>query len=309
MRHPDGTQDPDRTVRVLLSSRLDLARTLAPFRYGTGDPAYVADQRGIWRAFGTPHGAATALFAATGAELVVRAWGPGADWVAERAGRLAGLEDDPTAFRPAHPLIGRLHARFPGVRFARTDLVMESLVPAILSQKITGKEAFRSWRELLRDHGSPAPGPAPQRLRVPPGADVLRALDDAAWHRAGVDRAHRTTLRLVAARPAAIERLSALGPDDAATRLQSIRGIGVWTAAEVAQRAWGSPDHPSFGDYHIPASVGVALAGAPVDDAGMAALLEPFRPHRGRVVRLIELARIGKPRRGPRRTVPDFRDI
>ena len=32
----------------------------------------------------------------------------------------------------------------------------------------------------------------------------------------------------------------------------------------------------------------------------MAELLEPYRPHRHRVQRLVELARAGRPRRGPR---------
>ena len=39
-------------------------------------------------------------------------------------------------------------------------------------------------------------------------------------------------------------------------------GIGVWTAAEVAQRAWGDADAVSFGDFHIPNTVAWALAEA-----------------------------------------------
>lgn len=305
----DEQRDPGTTVRVPLPFALDLPRTMWSYRYGTGDPAYFADAAGIWRAFGTPDGPATALFSVAGGELVVRVWGGGADWVLAHAAGLAGLEDRADGFAPTHALVRELHARFRGVRFARTDLVLESLVPAILSQKITGKEAFASWRRLLWRHGTPAPGPTPRPMRVPPSAQVLGALDDAQWHLLGVDRAHRSTVRRAAARATAIERLNDRPADEAAEALQTIRGIGVWTAAEVAERAWGSADHPSFGDYHIPSSVGMAFVGEPVDDDGMAELLEPYRPHRGRVVRLIELARIGKPRRGPRRTVPDFRGI
>lgn len=279
------------------------------YRYGTGDPAYFADAAGIWRAMVTPLGVTTVVFSVRSGELDVRAWGPGASWALTRARALTGLADDVAGFEPDHPLLRQLHARFSGVRFARTDLVLESLVPAILSQKITGKEAFAAWRRLLRSHGVPAPGPIPRPMWAPPTAAVMRTLDDAQWHAFGVDRARRSTIRRALQRAAALERLSKLHPDDAAERMQSIPGIGVWTAAEVAERAWGSPDHPSFGDYHIPSSVGVALAGEPVDDDGMAALLEPYRPHRGRVVRLIELAGIRRERRGPKRTVPDYRSI
>lgn len=302
-------EDPGRSARVLLPFSLDLRRSIGIFRYGSGDPAYFVDSAGIWRALGTPLGAATALFSVRGGELEVRAWGPGTEWVLEHARGLAGLSDSLDGFAPEHALVQRLHAQYAGLRFARTDLVLESLVPAILSQKITGKEAFTSWRQLLWAHGDAAPGPVPRPMRIPPSAAVIRELDDAAWHVFGVDRAHRETIRRVAGRAAAIERLTERPADDAADRLQSIRGIGIWTAAEVAERAWGSPDHPSFADYHIASSVGMAFLGEPVDDDGMADLLEPFRPHRGRVVRLIELAGIRKPRRGPRRTVPDYRGI
>ena len=44
-------------------------------------------------------------------------------------------------------------------------------------------------------------------------------------------------------------------------RLRAIPGVGVWTAAEVRQRAHGDPDAVSFGDYHIAKDVGWALAG------------------------------------------------
>lgn len=309
MSTSDVQQDPGRAARVLLPFSLDLTRTLAVFRYGTADPAYRAVPGGIWRALGTPAGPASVYSEVRRGELLVRAWGPGGDWALEHAGMLHGLRDDPAGFVPEQPLLRELTHRFRGVRFARTDLVLESLVPAVLSQKITGKEAFASWRQLLMKYGARAPGPTPTPMRVPPPASVLRQLTDADWHRLGVDHAHRSTLRRVVVRATSVEALSALTAEDAATALQSIRGIGIWTAAEVAQRAWGSADHPSFGDYHVPSSVGVALVGEPVDDEGMARLLEQYRPHRGRVVRLIELAGIGKPRRGPRRTVPDYREI
>ena len=56
----------------------------------------------------------------------------------------------------------------------------------------------------------------------------------------------------------------------------------------------------SFGDYHVAQDIGYALTGERLDDAGLADLLEPFRGHRYRVQRLVELAGIGAPRRGPR---------
>ena len=90
-------------------------------------------------------------------------------------------------------------------------------------------------------------------------------------------------------------------------RLQTLPGIGVWTSAETAQRAHGDPDAPSVGDYHLPAFVGWALIGRPVDDDGMLELLEPWAGHRQRVMRLLAASGFRKPRFGPRITIQDHR--
>ncbi|MGH9283934.1 MAG: DNA-3-methyladenine glycosylase 2 family protein, partial [Acidimicrobiales bacterium] len=81
-----------------------------------------------------------------------------------------------------------------------------------------------------------------------------------------------------------------------------ITGVGPWTAAEVALVAMGDADAVSVNDYHLPHQVAFALAGEPrADDARMLELLEPYRGHRGRVIRLILAGGIQAPRFGPRR--------
>ena len=90
----------------------------------------------------------------------------------------------------------------------------------------------------------------------------------------------------------------------------TLPGVGVWTAAEVAQRAFGDPDALSIGDYHISKMVGWTLLGHPIDDDGMIELLEPMRPHRHRVVRLLEVSGLAyEPRRGPRLPVQHIRAL
>lgn len=58
--------------------------------------------------------------------------------------------------------------RATGLRLTRTGLVLESLIPSVLEQKVTADEAYRAWRRLLTRHGEPAPGPAPERMAVMP---------------------------------------------------------------------------------------------------------------------------------------------
>ena len=83
--------------------------------------------------------------------------------------------------------------------------------------------------------------------------------------------------------------------------------MGPWTSAEARIRAFGDPDAVSVGDYHLAHQVGYALTGHRVDDDGMVELLEPWRGHRQRVIRLLSLSGAFEPRRGPRLAPEDHR--
>ena len=70
---------------------------------------------------------------------------------------------------------------------------------------------------------------------------------------------------------------------------------------------FGDPDLVTVGDYHLPNVVAYALAGqARADDARMLELLEPFRPHRARVVQLLIAGGWRAPRYGPRQPIRSF---
>nr|WP_316523883.1 DNA-3-methyladenine glycosylase 2 family protein [Kitasatospora sp. K002] len=290
---------------------LDVARTLLPLRRGPADPAYRGTGDGaVWRASRTPAGIGTLRVLprpATG-EVEASAWGPGADWLLERLPALLGAEDAPESLvLPPGPLRDA-QRRTAGVRLARTGLVLESLVPAVLEQKVTTDEAYRSWRTLLRDFGTPAPGPA-EGMRVAPSAREWAMVPSWEWHRAGVDpKRSATVVRAVRLAPR-LEEASAMGHEEAFARLTAVPGIGVWTAAETLQRSNGDADAVSVGDFHLPNLVGWALAGRPrSDDAQMLALLEPYRPQRHRVCRLLLASGITHaPRYGPRLTPNDHR--
>ena len=91
------------------------------------------------------------------------------------------------------------------------------------------------------------------------------------------------------------------GPRGRSRRLTGLPGIGPWTAAEVPQRALGDPDAVSFGDAHLAGQVVYALTGeTDGDDDRMPGLLAPYAGHRYRVIRMVELAGVVRPRRGPR---------
>ncbi|MCA1713214.1 MAG: DNA-3-methyladenine glycosylase 2 family protein [Actinobacteria bacterium] len=287
---------------------VDVVRTLGSLRRGAADPTHRVVDGAVWRTTRTPSGPATYRLTSRGLhEVTCTAWGEGAEHVVAGLADLLGGRDDPGAFDPAHPLLADAHARHPGLRVPRTGRVLEALVPAVLEQKVTGKEARSSWRWLLQRYGELAPGPAPLGMRVPPEAQVWRRIPSWDWHRAGVDPRRMRTVLAAAQVANRLEECVGMAPAEAERRLCAVSGIGVWTAAEVAQRALGDADAVSVGDYHLSQFVGWALVGRPLDDAGMLEVLEPWRPQRYRVVRLLECSGLRKPRFGPRMTVQDHR--
>lgn len=284
--------------------------TLGPMVRGGGDPShrYAADGA-LWRTTRMPSGIASFRLTQRGLhEVTCEAWGPGAEEVVAALPDLLGGRDDPAGFDPRHPLLRDAHARHPGLRVPRTGRVLEALVPAILEQKITGKQAHAAFRWLMRKYGEAAPGPAPDGMLVQPTAEQWRHIPSWDWHRAGVEPPQSRTIVMCARVAKRLEECVDLPLPDAYRRMQSIAGVGLWTAAEVASRALGDADSLSVGDYHTCKIVGYALTGTPVDDPGMVELLEPWRPHRYRVVRLLELTPSAHPpRRGPRMTIQDHR--
>ncbi len=270
--------------------------TLAPQRRGPRDPCFQVVDGAIWRTSLQSTGPVSARIARTAPDTVeCQAWGEGAGEFCDNLPALLGADDDAAGFTPEHPIVARAHSRVLHLRIGRTGRVLEALIPAVLEQRVQGVDSFRSWRLLVTKYGTPAPGPAPENMRVPPPAQVWRRIPSWEFHRANVDPGRARTIVGCAARADALERLTAR---DALT---SLPGVGIWTAAETAQRALGDADALSVGDYHLSSMIGWTLLGHPIDDDAMVDLLEPMRPHRYRVVRLLEVSRLASlPRRGPR---------
>lgn len=290
---------------------LDVRALLGPLRRGKGDPTSRTDEAGrIWRVCSTPDGPATLLLVRrSDGEVVARAWGDGAARVLDGVPALLGADDDDEGFVGHHDLVRDTRHRMPGLRLGATGQVWDQIFPAILEQKVTGIEAHRSWRELCRRFGDDAPGPAPTGMKVPPSPRQVKAIPDWEWHRAGVDSARRRAIIACATVAHRLERAAELRGVEGRALLRKVPGVGVWTAAEVAQRAWGDPDAVSVGDFHIPSTVGWALVGRELDDAGMLEVLACYAPQRQRAVRYIEASGFRRPRFGPRFSPRDYRDF
>jgi 3-methyladenine DNA glycosylase/8-oxoguanine DNA glycosylase len=293
-----STGEPiERTVAI--PGRIDLRLTLGPLVRGRSDPTARLDRGTFQRAVRTPLGPAAEVVSLAPGGVRIRAWGPGAGWLAAAAPDLVGVDDDPSALVPRDPLISELGRRLAGLRLGRTGAILEALVPAVIEQKVTGTQAHQGFSGLVRALGEPAPGPL--GLRLPPAPGVLAALPYYGYHPFGIERRRAETLRRVAREADRLEALAGLPAPAALAALTALPGIGPWTAAEVAARALGDPDAVSVGDFHLKHLVGWALAREPRGtDERMLELLEPYRGQRGRVIRLLEASGMRAPAYGPR---------
>lgn len=291
---------------------LDVRRTVLTHRRGASDPTHAVDGPVIWRASRTPAGVATlALRETAGGVVRAAAWGDGAEWALAQVPALCGADDSPGDFDPRpHPLIAHAHARNPGLRLSATGLLFDALAGAILEQKVTGMQAFGAWRSIVTWYGERAPGPTPTPLFAPPTIEGWRRVPSWAWHRAGVEPPQSRTIVSAAARGDSVVRaMSGAADGDARDAvLTSLRGVGVWTAAETRIHALGDPDAVSVGDYHLAHEVGFALTGTRTDDEGMLRLLAPWAGQRQRVIRLIGLSGVHEPRKAPRLHPEDHRN-
>lgn len=289
------------------------ALTLSPLRRGRGDPCHHdAADGSIWRTSLMRSGAVTARMSRTAPDVVdCEAWGPGAAEFTDTLPAFLGADDDTTGFDPSQdPKIAAAVRKVPHLRLGRTGRILEALMPAILEQRVVGKDAFRAWRLLVTKYGAPAPGPVPVQMRVPPTAEAWRRIPSWEFHLANVDPGRARTMVGAAQRADALERLVTRPAESARAAMMTLPGIGIWTAAETAQRAFGDADALSVGDYHLAKTVGWTLLGHPIDDARMIELLEPLRPHRHRAVRLLAVSGLTvNPRFGPRLPIPHLADL
>lgn len=277
---------------------VDLRATLRPLH---GQFA----EDGWWLAARTPDGPGSIRVRRTTSDLIGEAWGEGSSWLLERLGRIGGLEDDPAGFVTDDPIVADLHRRHPGWRFGRTDLVFDALIVQICAQKVTGTEAKRAVHGLRRRFSGPAPGPN-EALRLPPDPEQMCAAPYHAYHELHLEKRRADLLRRVSARFDSIGSLAEAGSERAAAALESFPGVSRWTRAGTLSVSHGDADQVQVGDFHIKHIVVHQLTGRDRgSDGEMLELLEPFRPHRGRVVRLLHT--LGhEPRFGPRMTPRDI---
>ena len=285
---------------------VDLDATLAALTMLPRDPTLRLRPGRLERATTTPEGTAALVVTWSAGAAQVQLRGDGADWLAPRVPGLLGLLDDPDGFAPQSQPLRDLWRRSPGDRVPRTGTLWHDLAWFVVQQRVRREDADAQWTRLVHAHGTPAPGV--EGLLCPPAPAVVGRLGYPQLHPLGLERRRAQTLVEAARAVGRLEPLVDRPFADAEQHLRAVPGVGAWTASCLATHTWGDADRVIEGDDGIPSLVSWVLAREPrADDARMLELLEPYRPHRYRVVRLAFRSGLRPPRFGARRSGHDVR--
>ncbi|MEM9185206.1 MAG: hypothetical protein AAGB00_01770 [Planctomycetota bacterium] len=293
----------------------DLDRTLATLTMGAGNPCLRHSVSAAEMTLATPAGGVVVLAQRGADALRVSLAGAGAGWVRPHLPGLFGLLDDATGFAPEGRL-RRVVQKHTGLRLPRLPVVSHRLVQVVLQQLISFRDACRGWRRLVLRYGEAVPGGG--GLYLPPAAGRLATLTVAEYTACDILPRHARLIRELAKQAAGLERLwdagaaadstgsGGDGSDGAADRLSDYLlrqpGVGPWTVGYLRGAGLGDADAVVLGDYGHPHHVAYFFTGKErSDDAEMLRLLEPYRPHRFRVLQHLILGSAPPPRRGPRR--------
>jgi 3-methyladenine DNA glycosylase/8-oxoguanine DNA glycosylase len=285
---------------VALPRPYDFDASLRFVPFGLYDPSCRKGSGSLWQASRTPDGPASLWLRAAEGRVRAAAWGAGSHWILERVEALLGLHDDPSSFAPPPGPMATLARRGRGLHLVRVPRVFDVLCPFILQQRVSFRDAARSHRHLSRALGEAAPGPPGLLLPLAPRHWLRLSSED--FRRAGIDGQRAGRLRSAAREVRAVEACASRDHAAARETLGRIPGCGPWTVGMVSGFALGDPDAVPVGDLHLPSLLANALVGEPrADDARMLELLEPYRGHRFRLVRLLlatDRIRLGRSGRG-----------
>ncbi len=287
--------------RIVAAPRpFDLERSFAMQRFGLYDPtakleATPKTQR-LRKAFATPRGTCVVDIStsrdAPGAATIEASGADEADVCRDLADALAA-DDGYESFAPTHPLLAKLHHVHAGLRLVRVPWLFDVAACTILQQRVTVREAVQQWQRITMRYGEVAGD-----LRVFPSVLTVARMASWRFEELGVDP-KRTRALLALARDVHRRDLftTRAEPERVRKTMMTVRGIGPWTTESTLGFAFGDPDAVPLADLHLPHLVTWALARErPGSDVRMLELLEPYRGHRFRAIRLLMNAGISVPR-------------
>jgi len=311
--------EPDTLLSIDFTHRsIDIGATLSWFLRGSHDPTTWLTTVGrgssvtghFVRATVTPDGPGTLCLRWNQNDVSVETYGPGSTWVRRQAWHMVGADDsaDHGLEASEHQLVAAVARANRSLRIGASHNLYHELLPTVIEQRITVKEARRQWQQLCLTLGKPAPGPY-TRLMLPPDPTVLANCPSWRFHALGIERKRAESLIDIARHASKLWEWTALDKVAVKNKIGRLRGVGDWTVGSVLGPAVGDPDAVAVGDFHLKNLIAYNLAGEPrgTDDR-MLELLEPYRGQRGRVIRHIARSGTPIPKFGAKRRIMAMRN-
>ena len=267
-------------------------RTFNLQRLGPYDPTTDLSDDVFRKAFCYRGQPAAIEVARDGMELDVRAYGCDAEELVEETAAGLRQDDGYRCFNTGDTGVLRLHRMLPGLRVVRVPWLYDMTCSAILQQRIRTVDAMRDWRRITQRFGMAAP----LGMRAFPPAEALAAVPQFELERMGIDAKRANTLLRFAKEMRFVSLRTTMDFTQLRQTLMRVCGIGPWTTETVMGYGAGDTDAAIPGDLHLPRVICYALAGEMQGtDERMMELLEPFRGHRFRIIRLLSAAGVDTP--------------
>ena len=227
-------------------------------------------------------------------ELVVEVSGPAEPGAAARqVERILSLDVDGSGFPEVgerDPAIGRLQARYPGLRPVSFPSPFEAAAWFVLSQRMQAAQAVALKARITDELGERVAICGDERAAFPaPG--VVAELAGLA----GLPERKLATLRALGQAAAQGEldgeRLHAMGGEAAVEALQRLPGVGPFTAQGIVVRGAGEPDHLATAEPRMAQAAALAYGvDEPLAPEELTRRAEAWRPYRSWVGVLLRLA-------------------
>jgi 3-methyladenine DNA glycosylase/8-oxoguanine DNA glycosylase len=275
------------TKQLVSTTPFSIERSFALQQLGHVDPTATISSTAFVKRYTNREGELVQFSLSTHDDgLVARFDGPVGEDEARFVEQLAALDtldDGLLSFVPHHPVVKRLTHAFAGLRLLRVPWLFDVAAGAILQQRVSFADAANAFKRIALQHGD---GGADV---VFPHARRVASLQRFEFEALGIDLKRAGALKALAKEEVFRSFLhGGVGYDELRRRLVRVQGIGPWTTEMILGFGAGDADALPVGDLHLPGLVCRVLAGErDGTDARMLELLEPWRGHRFRVVRLL----------------------
>ena len=205
------------------------------------------------------------------------------DVVRKQVARILSLDIDGSDFSTVgehDPVVGKLQARYPGLRPVCFYSTYEAGAWILISHRIRITQAARLKARMARELGDIVDIHGEQEYAFPAPTRLLQLESFPGLFGRKIEYLHRLAEATIAGQLDAA-RLRSLPQEEALEALQQLPGIGIFSAEHILLRGAGDPDYLTLNEPRLPRAVALAyhLKSEPSNQE-LRAISESWRPYR-----------------------------